>query len=144
MILFFYCLKGDPSMKSYSVCLSSIWSNIMLACSLWVLGCAQGGSGIATGDCAVATGGLATITVSPELHVSLGDSAIAAASRAVGLYLTKLPGPIGAIETKQATATALDAAEQAKGTPLTAAEKQELEDRARVAISTYKVQCGKL
>ena len=92
-----------------------------------MLGCAQGGTGIATGDCAVGIGGPATITVSPELRLSLGDSAIEAASSAIGNYIAKIRGPIDATEIKKAVTVAVDAGEQAKGTPLTV--------RTRVIIS---------
>lgn len=115
----------------------------VLTCSLGLMACAQGGHGIASGDCAVAIGGSSTINVSPELRLSLGDSAIESASRALGNYLITSTGSIGPTETKQATAMAVDAAEHAKGTPLTIAEKRELEDRAQVAIGEYKGRCGK-
>lgn len=121
----------------------SVSSCLIGTCFLGLMACAQGGPGIASGDCAVAIGGSATISVSPELRLSLGDSAIESASRAIGNYLIKVPGLIGANETRQATAMAVDAAEHAKGTPLTIAEKRELEDRAQLAIGEYKARCGK-
>ena len=108
-----------------------------------MLGCAQGGHGISTGECAVGIGGPATITVSPELRLSIGDSAIEAASRAMGNYLAKILGPIDTTEMKKAVTVAVDAGEQAKGTPLTVTERRELENRAQVAIADYKTRCGK-
>ena len=127
-------------MRLYS---NTIWGGILLTCSIGMLGCAQGGPGIATGDCAVGIGGPATITVSPELRVSLGDSAIEAASRAMGNYLAKIRGPIGTTEMNKAVTVAVDAGEQAKGTSLTVTERRELDNRAEVAIHDYKTRCGK-
>ena len=129
-------------MKSRFLFSGLAW-NPVLACSLLALGCVQGGPGIASGDCAIAVGGPAILTVSPQVQLSLGDSAIEAASQALRLYLTKLPTAIGVAETKQATATAVDAAEGAKGTPLTVAERQEIENRAQVAIGEYRARCAK-
>lgn len=131
-------------MSSCSNSLGLLRAAVLLTCSLVVLGCAQGGHGIATGDCAVATGGPATIAVSPQFRLSLGDSAIEAASRAMGLYLTKVTGPIGAPEAKKAASIAVNAAEREKGNPLTVGEKQELESRAEVAIGQYQARCEKL
>jgi hypothetical protein len=130
-------------MKSSSISSSTIWKASLLMCSLTALGCAQGGSASATGNCALAIGGPATITVSPELRAALGDSAIEAASRGLGTYLGNVTGPIGPAETRQATSAAVDAGERAKGTPLTLAEKQALEDRTQVAIREYKARCDK-
>ncbi len=130
-------------MKFYSASPNSIWQVIVFTIFLGALGCAQGGPGIATGNCSVAVGGPATITISPEFRLSLGDSAIEAASRALGLYLTKLPGPIGPTEKKQATATVVDAAERTKGSPLTAGEKSELEHRSQEAVNNYQTLCHK-
>lgn len=130
-------------MKLHSIYSSPIWGGILLTCSLGMLGCAQGGPGIATGECAVGIGGPATITVSPELRLSLGDSAIEAASRAMGNYLAKILGPINTTEMKKAVTVAMDAGEQAKGTPLTVIERSELENRAQATIHDYKTRCGK-
>lgn len=113
-------------MRLYSIYSSTIWGGILLTCCLGMLGCAQGGHGVATGDCAVGIGGPATITVSPELRLSLGDSAIEAASSAMGNYLAKVRGPIDTTEIKNAASVAVDAGEQAKGTPLTVTERREL------------------
>lgn len=130
-------------MKAYSFFSTSIWVIITFVYSVVVLGCAQGGHAVATGDCAVAVGGSAINTVSPQVRASLGDSAIEAASRAMGTYLTKAPGLIGATETKQATATAVAAAERGKGSELTPVERDELENRAQATIREFKGRCGK-
>lgn len=73
-------------MKLFPFSSISTWTAFLLTCALGMSGCAQGGHGIATGNCAGAIICSATITVSPELRLSLGDSAIESASRAMGLY----------------------------------------------------------
>jgi hypothetical protein len=130
-------------MKFYPVSSGSVWTLIVLTCSLGMLSCAQGGKAIATGDCAIATGGSAIITVSPELRASLGDSAIEAASHAVMGYLSNNKGPIDENVSREAKARAVNAAQDVKGMPLTPVEVRALEDSAQAGVGEYKTRCTK-
>lgn len=130
-------------MKLHPIASNLVRSLIILICSLGMLNCAQGGKAIATGDCAIATGGPAIITVSPELRLSLGDSAIDAASNAVRGYVSHILGPIDANVSREGKTRAVNAAQNVKGIPLTPVEKRAIEENAQATIDEYQARCSK-
>jgi hypothetical protein len=108
-------------------------------------GCAVGGSGVANGPGTQAIGGSATVNVSvpTSLRLSLGDAAIAAASRELVTGLMGLPGPIGDAEKKQTISKAIEAAERIRGLIINADDKMELEQQLGIAVEDYKTRYGK-
>lgn len=115
-------------------------ATILYSCLL-VSACVTGGAATAYGDCAVATGGSASLSVSPDLRLSLGDSAIAAATKAVIPYLAGVPNLAPSEQNLTAGEKAVSAIEKDKGRPLTGDEKRAAQDYSGTLVRNINSQC---